>query len=71
MDVNFFMFTYSVATRAGGVLLKKDSRTRRHEVKLIKDQCRLDIRKYSFSHRTINKWNKLSTDCVTASSVHV
>ena len=26
--------------------LKKDSRTRGHEVKLVKDQCRMDIRKY-------------------------
>ena len=25
-----------------------DSRTRGHEVKLVKDQCRLDIRKYPF-----------------------
>ena len=32
--------------------LKKDSRTRGHEVKLVKDQCRLDIRKHSFSQRT-------------------
>ena len=37
--------------------LKKDSRTRRHEVKLVKDQCRLDIMKYSSSQRTINEWN--------------
>ena len=51
--------------------LTKDSRTRGHEVKLVKDQCRLDIRKHSFSQRTINKWNKLSTDCVTASSVNM
>ena len=51
--------------------LKKDSRTRGHEVQLVKDQCRLDIRKHSFSHRTINEWNKLSTDCVTASSVNM
>ena len=51
--------------------LKKDSRTRGHEVKLVKDQCRLDIRKHSFSKRTINEWNKLSTDCVTASSVNM
>ena len=50
---------------------KKDSRTRGHEVKLVKDQCRLDIRKHSFSQRTINVWNKLSTDCVTASSVNM
>ena len=49
--------------------LKKDSRTRGHEVTLVKDQCRLDVRKYSFLQRTINEWNKLSTDCVTVSSV--
>ena len=41
---------------------KKDSRTRGHEVKLVKNQCRLHIWKYSFSQRTINEWNKLSTD---------
>ena len=46
--------------------LKKDSRTTGHEVKLVKD-----IRKYSFSQSTINEWNKLSTDCVTASSVNM
>ena len=51
--------------------LKKESRTRGYEIKLVKDQCRLDIRKYSFSQRTINEWNKLSTDCITASSVNV
>ena len=49
--------------------LKKDSRTSRHEVTL--DQCILDIRKYSFSQKIINEWNKLSTDCVTASSVNM
>ena len=51
--------------------LKKESRTRGHEVKLVNDQCILDIRKYSFSQRTINEWNILSTDCVTASSVNM
>ena len=45
--------------------LKKHSRTRGHEVKLVKHQCRLDITK------TINEWYKLSTDCVTASSVNM
>ena len=49
--------------------LKKDSRTRGHEVKLVKDQCRLHIRKYSFSQRTVNQWNKLSMDCITSSSM--
>ena len=51
--------------------LKKDNRTRGLEVTLVKDQCRLDIKKYSFSQRTINEWNKLSTNCVTASSVNM
>ena len=45
---------------------KKDNRTRGHKVTLVKDQCRLDIRKYSFSQRKNNEWNKLSTDCVAA-----
>ena len=49
----------------------KDSRTRGHEVTLVKDQCRLDIKKYSFSQRSINEWNKLSTDYITASSVNM
>ena len=35
---------------------EKDSRTRGHHVKLVKDQCRSDIRKYLFSQRTINEW---------------
>ena len=52
-------------------MVKKDSRTRGHEVTLVKDQCRLDIRKYLFLHRTINEWNTLSTDCVTASSMNI
>ena len=45
---------------------KKDSRTRVHKVKLEKDQCRLDIRNYPFSQKTIDEWNKLSTDCGNA-----
>ena len=41
--------------------LKKDSRTKGHELTLVNDQCRLDIL------RTINEWNELST----ASSVNM
>ena len=51
--------------------LKKDSRTRGHEEELVKEQNRLDIRKYSFSQRTVNEWIELSTDCITASSVNM
>ena len=38
---------------------------------LVKKQSRLDVRKYSVSHRTINAWNKISSDCVHASSVNM
>ena len=51
--------------------LKTDNRARGHEVTLVRDQCRLDIRKYSFSHMTINEWKKLSTYCVTTSSMNM
>ena len=37
----------------------------------MKKQSRLDVTKYSFSQRTINVWNNLSTDCVHASSVNM
>ena len=51
--------------------LNKDGRTRGNDVKLVKDQCRLHIMKYSFSTKNINECIKLSTDCATASSVNM
>ena len=47
---------------------KTTKRTRGHDFKLMKGQSRLDVRKYSFSHRSMNEWNKLSADCVHSSS---
>ena len=38
---------------------------------LVKKQSRLDVRKFSFSQRTIDVWNKLSAECVHASSVNM
>ena len=46
--------------------IKKDSRAREQEVALVKDQCRLDVIKYSFSNRTINEWNILPADCLNS-----
>ena len=43
----------------------------RFRIGYVKEQCRLDMRKYSFSHRVINEWNKLPNDCVNASSVNM
>ena len=50
--------------------LKEGSRTRGHQAALVKEQCRLDMRKYFFSQRAINEWNKLPNDCVNVSSVN-
>ena len=51
--------------------IKESKITRWHNYTLVKKQSRLDVRKYSFSQRTINVWNNLSTDCVHASSVNM
>ena len=51
--------------------IKESKITRGHNYTLVKKLSRLDVRKYSFSQRTINVWNKLSTDCVHASSVNI
>ena len=47
--------------------VKEERRTRGHGVTLAKKQCRLDI--ITFSQRTVNEWNRVSADCVGASSV--
>ncbi len=46
--------------------IKQSKITRGHNFTLAKKQSRLDVRKFSFSQRTINVWNKLSTECVGA-----
>ena len=51
--------------------IKESKITRWHNLALVKKQSRLDVRKFSFSQRTINVWNKLSEECVRhASSVN-
>ena len=37
----------------------------------MKKQSRLDVRKFSFSQRTINEWKKLSAEYVQACSVNM
>ena len=49
--------------------LKEGSRTRWHKTALVQEKCRLDMTKYSFSQRVINKWNKLSNDCVNGRAI--
>ena len=49
--------------------VKGERGTRGHGVTLAMKQCRLDIRNFSFSQRTVNEWNRLSADCVRFSLV--
>ena len=51
--------------------VKEERRNRGHGITLAKKQCRLDIRKFSFSKRTVNEWNKLSAVYVGAGSVNM
>ena len=46
--------------------VNEERRTRGHGVILAKKQCRLDIRIFSFSQRTVNEWNRLSADCANS-----
>ena len=45
---------------------RTDNGTRGHSWALAKERCKLDIRKYAFSQRTINEWNRLPGECVNA-----
>ena len=51
--------------------IKESKITRGHNFTLVKKQSRLDVRKFSFSQRTITVWNKLPAECVQASSVNM
>lgn len=46
------------------------NRTRGHNYKMYKQQCRLDVRKYSFAYRVVDIWNNLPYDVVNASSIN-
>jgi len=48
-----------------------DSGGRRgHSSKLFKKRSRLDIRKYAFSNRTVDKWNSLTQDCINCTTIN-
>ena len=53
------------------VVVKEEvSRTRGHSMKIRKNQCVRDTKKYSFPHRIVDTWNGLNEEVVTANSVH-
>jgi len=42
-----------------------------HSLKLFKERCRLNCRKYSFSQRAVDDWNSLPSRVIDATSVNV
>ena len=46
-----------------------DGGRRGHSKKLLKKRCRLDVRKYTFSNRVVDKWNSLPDSSVNCTSV--
>ena len=54
MEVFKIVNNYEDVNRNMFFKLKEDSRTRGHKAALVKEQCRLDMRKYFFSERVIN-----------------
>ena len=48
-----------------------NSITKGHSLALVKSHSRLDIRKYTFSQRVVNDWNKLPGKCINATSVNM
>ena len=68
-----FAFVFNADARALGVHIMQrcTASTRGHSWALAKERCKLDIRKYAFSQRTINEWNRLSGECVNATSVNM
>ena len=59
---------YENIDRTTFFLVTKHRRTRGREVAKLNEQCRLDMRKFQFSHRTLSKRKRLSGDCVGAGS---
>jgi len=46
--------------------------TRGHSLKLVKPRCRLDVRKYSFTHRVVDVglWNSLDDNVIACDSLN-
>lgn len=47
-----------------------DQRTRGHSLKLKKHRSKLDLRKYFFSERVVNRWNALDESAVSAVTIN-
>ena len=72
-QIEVFKITHGIEGLDSDMFFKfrTDNGTRGHSWALAKEWCKLDIRKYAFSQRTINEWNRLPGECVHATSVNM
>ena len=47
----------------------RESQTRGHSLKIFKEHSRLNIRKYFFTQRVVNDWNKLPIEAINARNI--
>ena len=72
-QIEVFKITHGIEGLDSGMFFKyrTDNRTQGHSWALAKERCKIDIRKYAFSQRTINEWNRRPGECVNATSVNI
>ena len=72
-QIEVFKITHEIEGLDSGMFFnyRTDNRTREYSWALAKERCKLDIRKYAFSQRTINEWNRLPGECINATSVNM
>ena len=51
--------------------LRIDTGRRGHSLTILKQHCRLNVRKYFFTHRVVDTWNKMSEDTVYSKTVNI
>ena len=73
---NFLIETYKILTgkenidRDNFFVLSQDNHNiRGHKLKLYKSRCRLNTRKFFYSQRVVNVWNKLPSNVIEAEIV--
>ena len=69
IDVFKIMHGYEGLDKHMFLRLQTGNKVRGHNWALTKEHFKLDIRKYAFSRRTVNQWNKLPGECVNSTSV--
>ena len=69
--IQTFKITNEIDKVDKSLFFEIDSGGRRgHSSNYSKKRSRLDIRKYAFSNRTVDKWNSLSHDCINCTVIN-